>query len=364
MREPMSQLRTPDPAHAFDSDDARYQAILRRDQRADGVFVYSVASTGVYCHPSCAARPALRKNVAFHASAELAELAGFRACKRCRPRELGTATRHAELIASLRAQLESDDAPKTLAALAERARLSPYYLQRLFKQQVGMTPRAYAAAHRLQRLTEQLREGSSVTAALYEAGYSSSSRFYEAESGALGIAPSDLRQGGQGVQLSALVLPCTLGRALVATSPRGVCMIAFADSDEALFAELQERFPHAQVRHGREAELSALAERIVGMIDAARFADDVPLDLIGTAFQQQVWRALRKIPRGQTCSYTELAERIGAPSAVRAVGSACGKNPVAALVPCHRVLRGDGSLGGYRWGLARKQALLDKERDP
>lgn len=349
------------PMASFATEQQRYRALERRDPRADGQFFYSVSTTGVYCRPSCGARLALRKNVAFHSTPDDAERAGFRACKRCKPRELSLAARHDELIAAVRAQLESTSADKTLAALAASAGLSPFYLQRLFKKRVGISPRAYAAAHRLACLEDELREGSSVTSALYEAGYSSSSRFYEAGSGALGMEPARLRQGGLGVTMRVIVRTCCLGHVLIAATERGVAAISFGGAERELTLELRERFPHA-VLEPNDGALDHLADQLVAMIDGAGIADDVPLDLIGTAFQQRVWSALRKIPRGETRSYRQIAEAIGAPGAVRAVGTACGKNPVAVAVPCHRVVREGGALGGYRWGLERKQKLLASER--
>jgi len=346
----------------FTTDEQRYQALQRRDPRADGEFFYSVASTGVYCRPSCGARLALRKNVAFHATPEDAERAGFRACKRCQPRAPSLSAQHAELVLGLQKQLESATAPKSLAALAESAGLSPSYLQRLFKKRVGISPRAYAAAARLRRIEDELRDGASVTRALYDAGYSSSSRFYEAGSGALGMEPARLRRGGLGVAMRSVVRSCTLGHVLIAASARGVCAISFGRAKDQLERALRERFPRALIT-ASDASLEALADDIVAMIDSASFSAAVPLDLLGTAFQQRVWNALRKIPRGQTRTYSQIALAIGAPNAVRAVGSACGKNPLAVVVPCHRVVRGDGALGGYRWGLARKRKLLAKERD-
>jgi AraC family transcriptional regulator, regulatory protein of adaptative response / methylated-DNA-[protein]-cysteine methyltransferase len=357
-----TERKLTEPMPTFATDEARYEAVARRDPGADGQFFYAVRTTGVYCRPSCAARLALRENVAFHLTPESAEQAGFRACKRCRPREPSQLDRHAALLEDLRGQLSSLDAPKSLAALAARAGISPTYLQRLFKKHMGMSPREYAAAHRLARIEDELRDGASVTAALYEAGYSSSSRFYEAGSGALGMAPAHLRRGGKGVAMRATVRACSLGRVLIAATPRGVCAITFGEDDDDLRSDLRARFSQATIAPA-DAALEALATRIVSMIDAVRFGSELPLDLIGTAFQQRVWQALRKIPRGQTATYRQIAADIGAPRAVRAVGSACGKNPVAGLVPCHRVVRGDGELGGYRWGVARKRKLLDRESD-
>ncbi len=224
-----------------------------------------------------------------------------------------------------------------------------------------MTPREYAAAARLSRASSELRDGASVTQAIYEAGYSSSSRFYEAGSGALGVSPSQLRSGGAGVEVRSLVKRCSLGKVLIAATRRGVCLIAFADRETGLRAALRERFPRAELQPS-DAALEALAERVVGMIDRSELAADLPLDLVGTAFQQRVWKALREIPVGETRSYSQIAKKVGSPGAVRAVGTACGKNPVAVVVPCHRVVRGDGELGGYRWGLERKKVLLERER--
>jgi len=340
---------------------ARYEAVRRRDPRAEGRFFYSVMTTGVYCRPTCPARLALRENVAFHDSPDEAERLGFRACKRCRPREVPQLERHAKVVQAARELLESSDAPVGLAELATRVGLSPFYLHRLFKQHVGMTPHEYASAHRLQRVGEELRDGAAVTAAIYEAGYSSSSRFYESGSQALGMPPSDVRRGGEGVEMRAVVRACVLGRVLVAATSRGVCAIAFGDDDAPLLDELRVRFPRATV-HASDDALDALAAEVVLMVDAAGLAANIPLDLMGTAFQQRVWRALRDIPAGTTTTYSEIAKRIGAPRAVRAVGTACGRNPVAVAVPCHRVLREDGALGGYRWGLERKKTLLARER--
>ncbi|HSO39326.1 MAG TPA: bifunctional DNA-binding transcriptional regulator/O6-methylguanine-DNA methyltransferase Ada [Labilithrix sp.] len=362
--EPASLRVSPSPPPSAASlDDLRYEAVRTRDARAEGAFFYSVATTGVYCRPTCPARLALRENVAFHASPEAAERAGYRACRRCKPRELPQRERHARVVEAARRQLESADAPVGLAALAAGAGLSPHYLHRLFKKHVGMTPGEYAATCRLRRASTELREGRPVTAAIYEAGYSSSSRFYEGGGASLGMAPSDLRRGAAGIEMRAVVTDCSLGKVLVAATSRGVCAIAFGDSPEALLSELRDRFPRALVSAADDA-LEELAARVVALIDTARVATTIPLDLMGTAFQQRVWRELRQIPRGETFTYTDIAKRIGAPRAVRAVGSACGKNPVAVVVPCHRVLRGDGTLGGYRWGLERKRQLLENERAP
>jgi AraC family transcriptional regulator, regulatory protein of adaptative response / methylated-DNA-[protein]-cysteine methyltransferase len=343
--------------------DARYEAIRTRDPRAEGRFFYSVLTTGVYCRPTCASRLALRENVAFHETPEQAEQAGFRPCKRCRPQDVSQSQRHARLVAAARARIDASDAVLRLNALAAELGVSPFHLHRLFKQHLGMTPREYQAARRLRRVDEQLRERpSTVAAAIYDAGYSSSSRFYERESGALGMRPAELRQGGAGVEMRATVLDCSLGRVLVATTQAGVCAVSLGDDAALLHAELSRRFPRATLLPTNDACI-AIATQVVALIDAGSARPDLPLDLIGTLFQQRVWRALREIPRGSTCSYAELARRIGAPGAARAVGAACASNPVAVAVPCHRVVRDDGELGGYRWGLQRKRALLARERE-
>jgi AraC family transcriptional regulator of adaptative response/methylated-DNA-[protein]-cysteine methyltransferase len=345
----------------FEDDRARLAAVRRRDPQADGQFYYAVITTGVYCRPSCAARPARAENVQFYPTRSDAERAGFRACKRCKPeRESATEDRD-RVLAVVRERLETAGAPVSLAELAETAQLSPYHLHRLFKKHVGMTPREYAAALRLQRVGSELREGASVTQAIYGAGYSSSSRFYEAGSGALGVTPRALRKGAAAVRMRSVIRGCSLGKVLIAATGRGVCLIAFGDTKAELDGALHTRFPGAELQPS-DAEFEQLAERVVAMIDRSELAPDLPLDLVGTAFQQRVWRALREIPAGETRSYSEIAKRVGSPAAVRAVGSACGKNPVAVVVPCHRVVREDGKLGGYRGGLERKRALLERER--
>jgi AraC family transcriptional regulator of adaptative response/methylated-DNA-[protein]-cysteine methyltransferase len=356
-----SQAAIPSPVAAFEDDSARLAAVRRRDPDADGQFYYAVKTTGVYCRPSCAARPARTENLQFYATRGAAESAGYRACKRCKP-ERESATEDRDRVLSLvRERLEGADANLSLAELAEAVQLSPYHLHRLFKKHVGMTPREYAAAVRLQRVDSELRDGASVTQAIYGAGYSSSSRFYEAGSGALGLTPTALRKGGAGVEVRSVIRPCSLGRVLIAATRRGVCAIAFGDSQAELDEALQARFPRAELQPS-DAELETLADRVVAMIDQSELAPDLPLDLVGTAFQQRVWRALRGIPSGETRTYAQIAKQVGSPEAVRAVGSACGKNPVAVAVPCHRVIASDGKLGGYRWGLERKRTLLAREQ--
>ena len=352
------QTTTPNATPGFSSEDDRYEAVRRRDPEAEGRFFYSVDTTGVYCRPTCAARLALRKNVRFHDTTEAAERAGFRPCKRCRPRDLPQADRHRQLIDGARASVESADGPIRLADLAARAGLSPHHFHRLFRKHAGMTPQQYAAACRLQRFGAAVREQPTVTAAIYQAGYSSSSRFYEVGSGALGMAPSALRRGGAGLQI-AHRHPRDIAGAGADRRHRtgGVRHLLRRRRNQQLHDDLRARFPAGdRAAAGRRPRT---AGRPGGEADrpAAPAAADIPLDLLGTAFQQRVWRALRDIPRGATTTYAELARAIGAPRAVRAVGTACGANPAAVAVPCHRVLRGDGALGGYRWGLERKRAL-------
>jgi len=343
--------------------DPRWAAVVARDSRADGSFFYSVRTTGVYCRPSCAARPARPENVEFHASAAAAERAGFRPCKRCRP-DLGSPTdRHAGLVADLCRRLESADAVPGLQALADAAGLSPSHLHRTFKAATGLTPSAYAAAHRARRVRAGLDRNATVTHAIYDAGYGSNGRFYETSNQVLGMTPSQYRAGGPGTDIRFAVGQCSLGSILVAASERGVCAIFIGDDPDALARELQDRFPKANLIGG-DAPFELLVARVVGMVESPSLGLDLPLDVRGTAFQQRVWQALRKIPCGSTVSYGELARRIGAPKSIRAVAQACGANRLAVAIPCHRVVRNDGALSGYRWGVERKRALLEREAKP
>jgi AraC family transcriptional regulator of adaptative response/methylated-DNA-[protein]-cysteine methyltransferase len=298
--------------------------------------------------------------VAFHASAADAERAGFRPCRRCRPDEAPRAGQQAALVAGLCRVIEAAEEAPTLDQLAQRAGLSAWHLHRLFKRVTGLTPRAYAAAHRAQRVRRELDEAGSVTAAIYDAGYGSNGRFYEESNQVLGMTPTAWRGGGRDVQIRFAIGQCSLGAILVAQSGRGVCAIALGDDPEALVRELQDRFPRAQLIGG-DAGFEQLVAQVVGFVEAPRLGLDLPLDVRGTAFQQRVWQALRDIPAGRTASYAEIAQRIGAPNAVRAVAQACGANALAVAIPCHRVVRRDGALSGYRWGVERKRALLERE---
>jgi len=340
--------------------DPRWQQVLARDAAADGHFVYAVRSTGIYCRPSCPSRRAKPGNVTLYASAAQAEAAGFRPCRRCNPRGASPAQANAALIAAACRQIEDAETPPSLQALADAAGLSPFHFHRRFKAATGLTPRAYAAAHRAGRLRSRLDQGDSVTGAIYAAGFSSNSRFYEGADAMLGMTPSAWRKGGAGVEIRFALGQCTLGAILVAQSRRGICAIALGDDPDILLRDFQDRFPAAELIGG-DAAFETLVARVVGLVEAPGIGLDLPLDIRGTAFQQRVWQALRQIPPGSTASYAQIARRIGAPQASRAVAAACAANEIAVAIPCHRVLRSDGALSGYRWGVARKRALLDRE---
>lgn len=340
--------------------DPRWAAVLARDAAADGQFVYSVRSTGVYCRPSCPSRHARPEHVRFHASAAAAEQAGFRPCRRCQPQQPSPAERQAQRIAEACRILESEEPAPPLAALAARLGLSPWHFHRQFRQITGVTPRAWAAARRAERLRRELGQQESVTAAIFAAGYNASSRCYAESDAVLGMSPGAWRAGGRGQTIRFAIGQCALGAILVAQSARGLCAILLGDDPAELLADLERRFPQAELLGG-DAGFERLVAQVVGFVEAPRLGLDLPLDLRGTAFQQRVWQALRAIPPGSTLSYAELAERIGAPKAVRAVAGACAANALAVAIPCHRVVRSDGGLSGYRWGVERKRALLERE---
>jgi AraC family transcriptional regulator of adaptative response/methylated-DNA-[protein]-cysteine methyltransferase len=340
--------------------DPRWAAVVARDPEADGRFFYSVRTTGVYCRPNCAARTPRPENVAFHASADEARRAGFRACQRCRPEEPPLAERHAALVADLCRQLEAAESPPRLDALAQAANISAWHLHRIFKAVTGLTPKAYAAAHRGRRMRAGLGAGGTVTEALYEAGYGSGGRFYAEADKVLGMTPTRFKAGGAGAEIRFAIGQCALGAILVACSERGVCAIELGDDPEALARGLQDRFPRASWVGG-DADFERWVATVIGFVEAPRIGLALPLDVRGSAFQQRVWQALQAIPPGQTASYAEVAARLGAPSAVRAVAQACAANPLAVAIPCHRVVRSDGALSGYRWGVERKRALLARE---
>ncbi|MEJ7687237.1 MAG: bifunctional DNA-binding transcriptional regulator/O6-methylguanine-DNA methyltransferase Ada [Variovorax sp.] len=340
--------------------DARWAAVIARDRAADGKFFYSVRTTGVYCRPSCAARLARPENVAFHATADDAQRAGFRPCRRCRPDQPALAEQHAAKVAELCRFIESRQEPPTLDQLAAYAGLGSYHLHRVFKQVTGLTPKAYAAAHRAKRVREELARSDTVTDAIYGAGYNSNGRFYADANDMLGMTPTNWRAGGANTDIRFAIGQCALGAILVAQSELGVCTIALGDDPGALVRELQDRFPQARLIGG-DAAFEQLVAKVVGFVEAPGVGLDLPLDVRGTAFQQRVWQALREIPPGSTASYADIARRIGSPKSVRAVAQACGANALAVAIPCHRVVRSDGSLSGYRWGVERKSALLERE---
>jgi AraC family transcriptional regulator of adaptative response/methylated-DNA-[protein]-cysteine methyltransferase len=354
-------MRTDSGDRAADAArDPRWAAVVARDRAADGRFVYAVSTTGVYCRPSCAARTAKPEHVSFHATPRDAQRAGFRACRRCRPDEPVAATAHARTVAELCRYIEAADHAPTLAELAARARMSTWHLQRTFKAVVGVTPKAYAAAQRGRRMRDALARGERVTDALYGAGYNSSGRFYEKSRDVLGMTASRYRAGGADEDIRFAIAQCSLGAILVARSGRGVCAISIGDDPEALARELQDRFPKARLIGG-DREFERWVAQVVGLVEAPKVGLDLPLDIRGTAFQQRVWEALRDVPAGQTVSYAELAKRIGTPRSVRAVAGACAANTLAVAIPCHRVVRNDGAISGYRWGVARKRELLARE---
>jgi AraC family transcriptional regulator of adaptative response/methylated-DNA-[protein]-cysteine methyltransferase len=320
-----------------------------------------VRTTGVYCRPSCAARRPRRENVAFHDSWRAAEEAGFRPCKRCEPNAAGlTARRSAAVARACRLIAQAEEMPR-LAVLAKQAGMSAFHFHRVFKSITGLTPKAYAAAHRAQRVRHGLAGAHTVTAAIYDAGFGSSSRFYAKSKALLGMAPKRFRAGGAGAEIRFALGKCSLGSILVAATDKGICAIALGDDPERLLRDLQDRFPRATLVGG-DREFERTVARVVGFVEAPALGLDLPLDVRGTAFQQRVWECLRAIPPGATVTYTELARRVGAPAAVRAVASACATNGIAVAIPCHRVVRIDGDVAGYRWGVKRKRALLERER--
>jgi AraC family transcriptional regulator of adaptative response/methylated-DNA-[protein]-cysteine methyltransferase len=340
--------------------DPRWARIVARDPSADGEFLYSVVTTGVYCRPSCGARTANPRNVAFHDTAADARAAGFRPCKRCRPDEPPLALRHAEAVALACRTMDEAETPPVLGALAKAAGLSPWHFHRVFKAITGVTPRAYAAARRGAKVRQELEVSETVTGAIYDAGFNSAGRFYEQSASLLGMTPGRYRAGGKGAEIRFAVGECSLGSILVARSEIGVCAILLGDGPEPLVLELQDRFPRAELI-GADTEFEALVAQVVGLVEAPGLGLDLPLDIRGTAFQQRVWQALRTIPAGTRSTYRQIAEQIGQPAAVRAVAGACAANAIAIAIPCHRVVRNDGALSGYRWGVERKQALLDRE---
>jgi AraC family transcriptional regulator of adaptative response/methylated-DNA-[protein]-cysteine methyltransferase len=340
--------------------DPRWARVVARDRAADGAFFYSVATTGIFCRPSCASRVANPKNVRFHATAADCQAAGFRPCRRCKPDQLSQDALNAEKIARVCRLIAQAEEPPNLTQMAKAAGLSRYHFHRLFKAMTGVTPKEYAVENRAAKVRKQLTHSRTVTEAIYDSGFNSNGRFYEKSGGLLGMSPTDYRDGGAGAAIRFAVGECSLGSILVARSDKGVCAILLGDDPHALVTDLQDRFPKANLI-GADATFEALVAKVVGFVEAPGLGLDLPLDVRGTAFQQRVWQALREIPAGAKASYSDIARKIGAPKSVRAVAGACAANALAVAIPCHRVVRNDGALSGYRWGVERKRALLDRE---
>lgn len=349
-----------EPSTEFANDEARWSAVASRNSAADGTFLFSVKTTGVYCRPSCGARLPRRENVAFHLDAEAAQIAGFRACKRCRPDGPSKEELQAQLVANACRMMDQAETAPSLDTLADAAGLSPHYFHRVFRSVTGLTPRAYAAAKRAEAARRELKDGSSVTDAIYGAGFNAPSRFYANSPTMLGMRPSAYRAGGGGETIRFAVGDCSLGAVLVAATGKGVCAILLGEDPGVLVKDLQDRFPKADLIGGDTA-FEATVATVVGLVERPGMSVDLPLDVRGTAFQDRVWKVLREVPSGSTVSYAEVARRIGEPTATRAVAQACGANALAIAIPCHRVVRTDGSLSGYRWGVERKRELLNRE---
>ncbi len=338
--------------------ETQWRQVMERDARQDGRFVFAVRTTGIYCRPSCPSRRPRRDSVEFFDGPQQAERAGYRACLRCKPTEISSQARSALKARQL---LDEAEGTITLAELSKRVGISPFHLQRLFKRATGLSPREYQSARRMQHFKHGLRKGDDVTTAIYDAGFGSPSRLYERASQQLGMTPGAYRRAGKGMTIRYAIVPSPLGRLLVAATPRGLCAVRFGESAVDLERGLREEF-HAADIHRDDAALRPYVESLLSSLRGERITLDLPLDVRATAFQKKVWDALREIPPGETRSYSDVARTIGDPKAVRAVATACAHNPVALAVPCHRVVRSDGELAGYRWGIDRKKKLLERER--
>lgn len=341
-------------------NDPRWAFIVGRDPSADSKFYYAVKTTGVYCRPSCAARLARPENVEYFGTRAEAEKAGFRPCKRCKPDQASVFEQNATKIAKACRLIEKSEETPSLARLAKSTGMSVYHFHRTFKSITGLTPNDYATAHRSQRMRSSLERSSTVTIAIYEAGFNSSGRFYENTNNVLGMTPSQFRAGGTDIDIFFAIAECSLGSVVVAQSKKGVCAILVGDDPVVLVKELQDKFPTANLI-GDEPGYQDVVAKVVGLIERPGIGFELPLDIRGTAFQRRVWKALQQIPPGSTVTYTDIAKKIGMPKAVRAVAQACASNVLAVAIPCHRVIRTDGSLSGYRWGVERKSALLERE---
>jgi AraC family transcriptional regulator, regulatory protein of adaptative response / methylated-DNA-[protein]-cysteine methyltransferase len=342
------------------TDDPRWARIVSRDKTADGLLWYSVSTTGVYCRPSCPSRAANPKNVALHDTLQSARATGFRPCKRCNPEGLSLEHENAALVVKACRIIEESEEEPSLEELAEAVGRSASYFHRVFKAATGLTPKGYAAAARVKKVREGLESGNSVTETIYDAGFNSSGRFYEKSTEMLGMTPTNYRSGGANEEIKFAVGQTSLGAILVASSRKGVASILLGDDPDKLVRKLQDRFPKARLI-GADRAYASLIARVVGFVENPHIGLDLPLDVRGTAFQRRVWQALQEVPVGKRVSYAEIARRIGSPNAVRAVAGACAANNLAVAIPCHRVVRNDGALSGYAWGVERKRALLDRE---
>ena len=336
-------------------DDARWAVVVARDAAFDGQFVTAVETTGIYCRPSCPAKRPNRANVRFYDTSEAAERAGFRPCKRCKPGEPSLSELHTQKVREACRLIETADETSKLDHLAEAVGLSPYHFHRIFKAVLGVTPKAYATAHRHHRVRNELGKSATVTQAIYDAGFNSNGRFYATSTEVLGMTPSQFRAGGADAEIKFAIGQSSLGLVLIAASDKGVCAIFFGDDADGLARDLKRQFPQARLV-GRDAAFEELAAKVIGFVENPRAGLDLPLDIRGTAFQHRVWQALCRIPPGSTASYADIAKAIGVPKAVRAVARACGSNRIAVAIPCHRVIGSDGSLTGYRGGIERKRA--------
>lgn len=356
----LDALRYASLVRKAENQDSRWLQVLERAQSADGIFVYGVKTTGVYCRPSCGSRHAAYERVEFFDTAAQAEEVGYRACFRCQPRKPPLSEQHRQLVAHLCRYIAQSEEPKTLGELAEEIGKSPSHTRRIFKAATGLSPKEYCRSELRRKVQVEIEKGASITDAIFRAGFNSTSRFYESSQKLLGMEAKAFRKGGKGEEIFFAVGSCSLGQVLVAATDKGVCAVLLGDDPEALIADLEARFP-AALLIGGDSSFDEVAASVIAVVEAPHQAHSLPLDIRGSAFQERVWQALRKIPPGTKASYSDIAKSIGAPRATRAVASACGANHLAVLVPCHRVVRKDGSLSGYRWGIDRKQSLLELE---
>ena len=344
----------------YDTDEDRFDAIAARNSAADGAFYYGVLSTGVFCKPSCPSKHAKRENMRLFDTLEAADKSGLRPCKRCKPTGLDKEQEHAALVKKACDIIDGFETPPTLNALADKMGMSPHHFHRIFKSVTGLTPKGYADARRAENIRCNLSQETSVTDAIYDAGFGSSARFYEKADDMLGMSAKARKRRGKGEHIQYSFGECSLGTVVVAITPKGICAILIADTQEAALRELREQFANASLTAGND-DFGQSVESVIALIDGNSPVTELPLDIIGTIFQERVWQALREIPYGETRTYSEIADAIGSPKSVRAVANACGSNKLAVAVPCHRVVRKGGDLSGYRWGVERKKSLLDKE---